>query len=276
MKSISVLMSVYKNETPERMERCMKSIWDEQTRKPDQIVLIEDGPLTECLYQVLDNWSKKLGAVLVRSANPTNMGLTASLNRGLKLVTSDYMARMDSDDRSAPNRFELQGSFLDSHPEVYVLGGTIQEFDDENECLSVRYYPKDNIKSYIVKGAPVCHATSMMRMEMFREGGISYNERYRKGQDSALWFDVLKAGYVITNISDITYYVYCDKGMMQRRSGNAGKEFELFARGIYGLYGPFTWRYIYPIARYVMRKMPSGVIKAIYGSKLRTKIMKSE
>lgn len=274
MKSISVLMSVYKNETPERMERCMKSIWDNQTRKPDQIVLIEDGPLTEGLYQVLDNWSKKLGAVLVRSANPTNMGLTASLNRGLKLVTSDYMARMDSDDRSAPNRFELQGSFLDSHPEVYVLGGTIQEFDDDNECLSVRYYPKDNIKSYIVKGAPVCHATSMMRMEMFREGGISYNERYRKGQDSALWFDVLKAGYVITNISDITYYVYCDKGMMQRRSGNAGKEFELFVKGIYGLYGPFSWRYIYPIGRYIMRKMPVGVIKAIYGSKLRSKIMK--
>ena len=78
MKSISVLMSVYKNETPERMERCLKSIWDEQTRKPDQIVLIEDGALTEGLYQVLDHWSEKLGAVLFRSANPTNMGLTVS------------------------------------------------------------------------------------------------------------------------------------------------------------------------------------------------------
>lgn len=273
--SISVLMSVYKSEKPERLERCLKSIWDEQTRKPDQIVLVEDGPLTDELYSVLDRWSEKLGNILSRLVNSNNMGLTVSLNKGLKKVTSELVARMDSDDKSAPNRFALQESYLDSHPDVYVLGGTIQEFDDEDECLSVRHYPKEKIKAYIAKGAPVCHATVMMRMDMFRNGGISYNERYRKGQDSALWFDVLNAGYKITNIDDITYYVYCDKGMIQRRSGNASKEFELFAKGIYSLYGPFTWRYIYPIGRYVMRKMPASLTKFIYGSSLRAKVMKS-
>lgn len=272
--SISVLMSVYKNETSENLERCLKSIWDDQTRKPDQIVLIEDGSLTEKLYDVLNKWTSKLGSILVRSANETNMGLTISLNRGLKLVTSDLVARMDSDDFSAFNRFELQEKYLETHPNVYVLGGSIQEFDEENDCITVRHYPKDNIKSYITRGAPVCHPAVMMRMEMFREGGLAYNEKYRKGQDSALWFQVLKAGYGISNLDETIHYLYCNSGLFQRRSSNAYNEMKLFAEGIYGLYGPFTWRYIFPIGRYVMRKMPAGIIKAIYGSKLRSKIMK--
>lgn len=273
---ISVLMSVYRNEIPERLEKCLESIWDNQTRKPNQIVLIEDGPLTDGLYKVLDSWQEKLGSVMLRKANENNEGLTVSLNKGLKFVACDLVARMDTDDVSAPNRFELQANYLETHPDIYVLGGAIQEFDNGNECLSVRHYPKDNIRKHIATGAPVCHPAVMMRMKMFRDGGLSYNERYRKGQDSALWFQVLKAGYGITNLDETIHYLYRDKGLLNRRSSNAAKEFELFAKGIYGLYGPFSWRYIYPLGRYIMRKMPAGVINLIYGSKLRSKVMKSE
>lgn len=272
--TLSVLMSVYKNEKSEFLDRCFISIWDKQTRKPDQIVIVEDGPLTTQLYHCLDIWQENIPTVLLRVKNDTNEGLTVSLNKGLDYVTSDLVARMDSDDISASDRFEKQEKYLTDHADIYVLGGSIQEFDDNHDCLSVRKYPTSNIRKYISKGAPVCHATTMMRMEMFRDGGLRYNERYRTAQDSALWFQVLKAGYKISNIDTITYYVYVTEGMIKRRSKKAKTEFEIFTKGIFSLYGLFTWRYMYPISRYLMRMLPPSITKKIYKSKLRSKVMK--
>ena len=271
--SFSVLMSVYFRETPERLERCLKSIWDSQSLKPDRIIIVEDGPLTDSLYSVLNHWEDRLNGVLKRISNETNLGLTKSLNKGLSIIDTTYVARMDSDDYSAPDRFKLQIEYFDSHPDVFVLGGTIQEFNEETDCLSVRRYKQCNIKKAITKGMVVCHATVMMRMDLFKKYGLYYNEKYRTGQDSELWFRVIEKGLNIANLDDTLYYVYCDNQMMKRRSKKAFCEFEIFTHGIYKLYGVFTWRYIFPLGRLIMRLLPSGLTKSIYGSSIRKKIV---
>ena len=135
--TISVLMSVYKSEKGEYLDRSLQSVWDDQTRKPEQIVLVEDGPLTEELYAVIDKWKGMLGDKLVVCRNEQNLGLTKSLNKGIELITSDLIARSDSDDISAPQRFELQEKFFRENPEIDILGGSMQEFDNEHECLNV-------------------------------------------------------------------------------------------------------------------------------------------
>ena len=61
---LSVLMSIYYKERPEYFDQAMKSIWDNQSMKPDQIVLVEDGPLTPELYNMIKNWKQKLGEIL--------------------------------------------------------------------------------------------------------------------------------------------------------------------------------------------------------------------
>ena len=273
--SFSVLMSVYCKETSSRLSRSLMSIWDSQTLKPDKIVIIEDGDLTEPLYDVLDDWEKRLGKVLIRVKNSTNIGLTKSLNKGLAIINTDYVARMDSDDYSAPNRFKLQVEYLDSHPDVYVLGGTIQEFNDETDCLAVRKYHITDIRKAITKGTVVCHATVMMRMDLFHKEGLYYNEKYRTGQDSELWFRVIKRGFNISNLEETLYYVYCDNTMMRRRSDKAKSEFEIFTKGIYSLYGLLTWRYIFPIGRFIMRKLPSAITQKLYGNKIRGRLLEA-
>lgn len=272
--TISVLMSVYKKETGAHLDRSMNSIWTEQTLKPDAIVLVEDGPLTDELYAVIGRWKKMLGDKLISAKNEVNKGLTAALNLGLEFITTDFVARMDSDDKSAPDRFYLQSKFLNEHPDIAVVSGTLVEFDSTNPCISERHYPTDNIKQYICKASPLAHAASMIRMSVFREGHLRYDPRYPLNEDIALWYDMLRMGYKLGNIDDIVYYVDCDGGMFERRSKEkAWPEFKVYMRGIKDLYGLFTYRYIYPISRYIFRLMPISVISKIYGSSVRKKFL---
>lgn len=275
---ISVLMSVYKAEKPEYLNKALHSVWEEQTYKPHEIVLIADGPLTPDLDDVIENWQKNLVNSFVLIRNELNEGLTKSLNKGLKYVTGDCIARMDSDDISDPKRFELQSKYLVDNPEIDIVGGWIQEFDDFNSCLNIRKYPSDFnfIKKYICKASPLAHPTVMMRRRMFDEG-LNYNESYRTSQDLALWFDALDRGYKISNLPSVTlYFRLADDVFKRRNRKKAINEFKIYMNGIYRLYGLFSFSYIYPVSRLMFRLMPEFIIKGIYNSKLRGIILSNK
>lgn len=269
--SISVLMSVYKNEHPQYLDRSIKSIWTDQTIRPSEIILIEDGPLSDELEQTINRWKELIGNKLIIHKNETNLGLTKSLNIGLKIASSDLIARMDSDDISDPRRFERQTAFLETHPDVAIVGGSMQEFNNNNPRLNVRHYPKNNdeVMRTIYKASPLAHPTVMMRSDIFKNG-LRYDERYRTSQDIALWFDAICAGYKIGNIDDVTLYFRSDDEMFKRRSrAKAWNEFHIYMNGIRRVYGLFTFKYIFPIGRLIFRLMPLRIVKFIYGSKIR-------
>ena len=274
--SISVLMSVYKSEKSSYLDRALKSVWNDQTLKPNEIILVEDGPLGEDLNEVVDHWKERLSDRLVLLCNETNLGLTKSLNKGIKYVRSEYIARMDSDDISDPLRFERQFNYLQEHPEIDVLGGALQEFNDENSNLNVRHYPltPEQCREYIVKASPLAHPTVMIRRRVF-DSGIRYDERFRTSQDIALWFDLLVKGFKIANLPDVTINFRRSGDLFKRRSRNkAFNEFKIYLNGIYRLEGLFSWKYIYPLSRFVFRLMPPLVVKLIYSSRLRSVILK--
>lgn len=272
---ISVLMSVYKSEKTIYIDRALRSVWDDQTVKPEEIILIQDGPLGKELIEVINLWKEKLGERLVTLQNETNLGLTKSLNKGLVHVKGELIARMDSDDISHPMRFERQIKFLEKHPEIDIVGGALQEFDAENECLGIRHYPQtpQDVENYIYKASPLAHPTVMMRRRIFDEG-LKYDERYRTSQDIALWYDVLCAGYKIGNVSEVTIYFRRDGDVFKRRSREkAFNEFIIYMNGICRFYGLLSWKYVYPVARLIFRLMPVAVVKWIYGSKMRKKVL---
>ena len=274
--SISVLMSVYKSEKSSYLDRALKSVWDDQTLKPNEIILVEDGPLGEDLNEVVDHWKERLSDRLVLLCNETNLGLTKSLNKGLKYVRSEYIARMDSDDISDPLRFERQFNYLQEYLEIDVLGGALQEFNDKNPNLNVRHYPlsPEQCREYIVKASPLAHPTVMIRRRVF-DSGIRYDERFRTSQDIALWFDLLVRGFKIANLSDVTINFRRSDDLFKRRSRNkAFNEFKIYLNGIYRLEGLFTWKYIYPLFRFVFRLMPPFIVKSIYSSRFRSGILK--
>jgi len=274
---ISVLMSVYRSEKPQYLDRALQSVWDDQVRKPDEIILVQDGPLGEELLRVIEKWQTKLSNVLVIIRNEVNIGLTKSLNKGIRVAKCEYIARMDSDDISLPNRFEMQEKFLDENPSVYVVGGAIQEFNDEDGIIGERHFPKDTAEAihYIHKASPFAHPAVMIRKALFDEG-VMYNDAYRTTQDLALWFDVLKTKHQVANLDDFVLKFRRDSNVYQRRKNKEDSrlEMKIHLKGIKELFGFSPIKSLYPIARFTMRLLPNSMINFIYNSRLRGKLLK--
>jgi len=270
MSSIAVLMSVYKKETGVRLDRCMRSIWTEQTIKPDQIILVEDGPLTDELYSVINFWKNELHDVLVVLKNSENVGLTKSLNKGLSAVKTELIARMDTDDQSTPLRFEVQEKFMREHPEIDVLGGAYNIMDDKGVIQYAKYFKHshDEMMKQICWRCPLSHPTVMMRSSMFKEKGLKYDERFRNSQDIALWVDAVLAGCKFANTDDVVLNFTEDDDVYKRRGKvRAMNEYKSFSRAAKLIFGNYSWRRILPVLRYCFRRMPVKSINIIYHSK---------
>ncbi len=278
MMTISVLMSVYHSEVSDYLDRALQSVWMDQTLKPQEIILVKDGPLTGDLNNVIGKWEKLLGEKLVVLKNETNIGLTKSLNKGLDAAQGELIARMDSDDISEPKRFELQVAYLTEHPDIDIVGGSLKEFNDKNDCLRIRHYPltHQEVLKYIPKASPLAHPTVMMRKRIF-DNGLRYNEKYRMSQDIALWYDAIMAGYKISNVPEVTINFRSQGDVFKRRSREkAWNEFKIYMRGIYRLHGIFTPLYRYPFTRLCFRLMPPWFVKRVYQSKVRSKLLETK
>lgn len=274
--TLSVLMSTYIKEKPHYLDEALDSIWSNQTRKPDQIVLVEDGLLTKELYAIIKKWKEFIGDKLTIISNKQNKGLALALNDGIEVCTGDFIARMDSDDIAMPNRFELEERFLLEHPNTDIIGGALQEFNDYNSLDKIRQYPQtvQEIRNSIHKASPLGHPTVMFRKSFF-DAGHRYNNKYYICEDVTLWFEALASGAVINNIPDIVLKFRRNDSMMKRRGKQkAWSEFLAYTHGIYMLDGIFTLKYIYPLARLIFRLMPTYFIKHIYNSNFRNKITK--
>jgi glycosyltransferase involved in cell wall biosynthesis len=272
---LSVLMSVYYKEKPEYLQQALKSIWDDQTVKPDEIILVEDGKLTAELYEIIEQWDKKLDGRLKRIPLSENRGLAKALNTGIKYCSGEYIARMDSDDISASERFEKQTRFLKNNPDIDFIGSAIREFNDDSEESNIRYYPKTTEKAigYIVKASPFAHPSVMFRRNIFDDGNL-YPEKYNTSQDVALWFQLLKQRYNMTNLEDVLLYYRISNDFYSRRSrAKAINEFKIYWNGIINLYG-FTWKLIYPILRLGFRFSPKFIVRKIYTGRMRKNLNK--
>lgn len=268
---ISVIISTYKGEQPEYLDRALRSIWDDQRRKPDEIVLIEDGLLKKELLDVINVWKKKLGNMFVVIEKPVNEGLAAALNDAIEVAHGDLIARMDSDDISLPNRFMLQEQYMDEHPEVDILGGAIHEFNDEGTLSAVCRYPATmrEVLRTMYKVSPLAHPTVMFRSSFFKDG-YRYSTKYHICEDVTMWYDAAAGGRLINNLQDVLLEFRRNPSVMQRRTREkAWSEFLAYNDGISRLYGRFSYKYIYSFMRLCLRLMPVSIVSFIYNSKLR-------
>lgn len=263
---ISVLLSLYAKENPQYFDIAMKSIWDDQTRKPDEIVLVEDGPQTEELYGIVEKWKAKLGDMLKVVVLKENQGLAIALNEGAKNCTGDYIARMDTDDISLPQRFEIQENYLKEHSDIAVLGGGMIEFNDEEGDMPARLMPEshDAIKAVICKTSPFVHPSVMIRKDLF-DKGYQYDPTCRKCQDIDLWGRLIAVGFKMANVPEVLVKYRKDDLLYDKRRKSAGHEFKVVTRTIYRIYGPLSCKYIYPIVHYIFHALiPAGLQKKIY------------
>lgn len=213
MEKYSVLMSLYKKEKPEYLRLAIDSMLS-QTAKPDEIVIVEDGPLTDELYAVLDEYGEQIHRV----KNEKNIGLGLALNNGLKVCRNELVARMDTDDISRPTRCEKQLKRFEEKPELSIVGAWVDEFyTSPDEVVSTRAVPteSDEIYNFAKKRSAFNHP-----VVMYRKSKVLDNNGYsdlRRNQDVDLFGRMLFSGCKAENIGEALLFFRSNDDLAKRR-----------------------------------------------------------
>ena len=213
----SVLMSTYKNDNINFLGHAIDSVIN-QTKKPDEIVIVVDGPIPKENFLLLNEYSKKNKEIRIIKCKE-NMGLGLALRKGVEECNNELIIRMDSDDISKCDRIEkLYKEIVNGKHDI--VGSNITEFiNDENNIVSRRVVPEkdDEIKKYMKKRCPMNHVSVIFRKESVQKVGnyesLLYNEDY------LLWIKMAQAGMKFYNIQEDLVNVRVGSDMYKRRGG---------------------------------------------------------
>lgn len=218
MTNFSVLISVYVKENPYCFSEALKSIWLNQTLRPDEIIIVEDGPITGELEKVIVEFANQASVQRVKISE--NKGLGPALNLGLLHCQHEIVARMDSDDICHPSRFDKQINFLVNNPDVSLLSSNISEFDNDYQNVSnERCVPckHSEIVEFSKLRNPMNHMAVMFRKTAVLDSGgyipfLGYEDYY-------LWVRMLVKGYKAHNLEESLVYARVGNNMLARRQG---------------------------------------------------------
>lgn len=161
----SVLLSVYRKEKKDYLLSSIKSILN-QSSIPNEIVIVEDGPLDEELDNLINTFIKKYPKLFKIVKLEKNVGLGLALNEGLKACSFELVARMDTDDIAKKLRFEKQLQEFESNPQLSIVGTNTDEFiSDPANVISRRVVPEKNedILKFSRRRSPFNHPTVMYK-----------------------------------------------------------------------------------------------------------------
>lgn len=213
----SVLLSLYYREKNDYLHKCLQSI-NEQSLRPDEVVIVIDGPVDLSLRDVVAYWDDFLPIKLLELKE--NVGLGQALNKGLEICSHEIVLRMDTDDVCSENRFKLQIEKLESDKTLMVLGGHIDEYDEELSIfIGKRIVPIDNdaIKKQIVIKNPFNHMTVAFRKSaVLAVGGYQHHAFM---EDYNLWLRIIAAGYKVENLDAVLVKARTGHSMLLRRKG---------------------------------------------------------
>lgn len=218
-KPFSVAISVYKNDDPVFFDLALQSITKDQTEKPDEIVLIVDGPIPEALMAVVDRYEAEYpGFRAIRL--PENKGLGNALRLAVENCSHALIARMDSDDISLPTRFEQQLRCFEENPELDIVGGDITEFIGESDnIVGKRIVPQMDaeIKAYMQTRCAMNHVSVMYKKSAVLSVG-NYIDWFWN-EDYYLWIRMQQKGCTFGNTGTVLVNVRSGADMYQRRGG---------------------------------------------------------
>ncbi|MFW6016530.1 MAG: glycosyltransferase [bacterium] len=211
---ISVIMSVYNAE--KYLEEAVESILT-QSYKDFEFIIIDDKS-TDNSADIIKSYAIKDERIKYIK-NDINRGLTYSLNKALDLAEGKYIARMDADDISIKNRFEIQYNYLENNKDISLLGTSAYNINETGDIIAERNVPFtfEEIKNSIKLVNPVIHPSVMFRKrDILAIGG--YNEKFKKVQDYELWFRVIANGLKIENLSERLLYYRVNDQYFERKS----------------------------------------------------------
>ena len=210
---VTVLMPLYNGEhyVREAVVSILRQSW-----KDFELLIIDDGSTDTGPEIVTAMRDERI--VLLR--NPSNMGVAATLNRGLEAARGHYIARMDADDISLPDRLERQVRFMDEHPDVGISGGWVRLFGGGELPYTCRV-PTDrhDVAAYMLFENALWHVTTIMRKDALNCHSLRYNPHFSRSEDYDLW---IRAGhnFLLANVERVLVRVRRTQGSATRANWN--------------------------------------------------------
>lgn len=266
--NIAVLLSVYKNDRAEFLRLSIDSILN-QSYKNIILYIGVDGTIGEKLYKCLEQYEQEKRVNIVYF--PENRGLAVVLNDLLilcKEANIEYIVRMDADDISVPNRLANQVNYLLLHPEVDVVGGRIEEINEQSERngKSVTYplTHQECFKFFRCRD-PLAHPAVMFRKSFF-DKAKGYRNEYRKNQDTMLWFDGFMNGCIFANLDEtVLLFRVTDDFYKNRRNGFKRAKKMLKDRFMINKSLHYDWSaYLFSFLMFIMTLTPPFLKKFLY------------
>lgn len=196
MHKVSAVMSVFNGER--FLAEVIESVLC-QTYEDFRFIIVDDGS-TDRSEQIIRGYKDpRIRLIKLKE----NVGLPAALNRGIKLSDAQYIARVDADDPSFPDRFEKQVRFLDTHPDILVVGGAVVVVSEAGRRLCVLRHPcaPEEIQEALSKHNCIFHSAAMMRRSAFEKVG-GYREQFLYAQDGDLWLRMSECGS-LANLEEV-------------------------------------------------------------------------
>lgn len=194
---VSIIMPVYN--TAPFLREAMDSMLSQTFSDFELIVLNDCSP--DNAEEILDTYNDPR---IVRYRGEKNVGLSNVLNIGIELARGKYIARMDSDDISLPNRLQVQVDYLEAHPEIDLVSVGMQLFGDNDE-IWIRDQDFEEMKIRALFRSPVLHASSVWRKESFEKQGLRFRQEMVPCEDYDLWTRALVSGLKFANLSEVLY-----------------------------------------------------------------------
>jgi glycosyltransferase involved in cell wall biosynthesis len=197
LPKVSIIMSVYNGE--KYLREAIDSIL-RQTFNKYEFIIINDGS-TDKTKNILEEYSDSR----IRLYHHENIGLTRSLNKGLKIAKGRYIARQDADDISLPERLSHQVKYLDENHDIGLVGSHVAFIDKMGREINIWKTPVNNneIKRTFRKRNSFCHGAVMFRKECMKKVG-SYREKILYAQDYDYWVRISEH-YKTANLDKILY-----------------------------------------------------------------------
>ena len=214
----SVLLPVYRADTPERLRRAVESNTVEQTRPPAEVLIVQDGPVAASLDREIHRLEAEspVPVRVLRLAH--NQGLAHALDAALPRCAHDVVARADADDVAYPRRFELQLPLVEDGADL--VGASMHEIgDDESRPVALRTAPvgAERIAAVSRRRNPISHPTVVFRRSAVQ--AVGGYEDVPMAEDYWLWARMLHAGADVRNVAEPLVGYRISAGSYERRGG---------------------------------------------------------
>lgn len=211
---VSVIMGIYNCAAtlPDAIDSLLN-----QTYMDWELIMCDDGS-SDDTFAVAQSYAQKYPARISVIRNPSNRGLNYTLNRCLERAEGEYIARMDGDDLSLPQRFEKEVAFLDSHPEYAIVSTPMIYFDENGDWGQGTAIEIPQIRDFVNHAPFHCHAPCMIRKDAFLEvHGYTVDKKLLRFEDCNLWYKLYAAGYRGYNLQIPLYKMRDDRNAYHRR-----------------------------------------------------------